>query len=144
MASAWGSRDLPRSDVSAQLDSPVVSLDPISFQDFNGTTGVPSPSSDIKLLDDDGRDEAEVAAIASEIPGVAECACAGAPDAKTGEAVKRFVVKVPGSQLSVEDVTVHCRKEMTAYKVPKVVRVVDALPKSTVGKILRRELRDIA
>jgi long-chain acyl-CoA synthetase len=86
----------------------------------------------------------EVEAVATACPGVGECACIGVPDAKTGEAVKLFVVKAPGATLSAEDVTAYCRKEMTAYKVPKIVRFVDALPKSTVGKILRRELRDVA
>jgi long-chain acyl-CoA synthetase len=86
----------------------------------------------------------EVEAVASACPGVAECACVGVPDDKTGEAVKLFVVKAPGSTLSAEDVIAHCRKEMTAYKVPKIVRFIEALPKSTVGKILRRELRDVA
>ena len=65
------------------------------------------------------------------------------PDDKTGESVKLFVVKTPGATLSEADLLAHCRKEMTAYKVPKIVRFVDALPKSTVGKILRRELRDV-
>jgi long-chain acyl-CoA synthetase len=66
------------------------------------------------------------------------------PDDKSGEAVKLFIVKAPGATLSAEAVIAFCRKEMTAYKVPKVVRFVDALPKSAVGKILRRELRNVA
>ena len=86
----------------------------------------------------------EIEAVASACPGVAECACVGVPDDKTGEAVKLFVVKAPGATLTEEEVIAHCRKDMTAYKVPKIVRFVDALPKSTVGKILRRELRDVA
>jgi long-chain acyl-CoA synthetase len=86
----------------------------------------------------------EIEAVASACPGVAECACVGVPDEKTGEAVKLFVVKTPGATLTEEEVIAHCRKDMTAYKVPKIVRFVDALPKSTVGKILRRELRDVA
>ena len=65
------------------------------------------------------------------------------PDDKTGEAVKLFVVRTPGATLSEADLLAHCRKELTAYKVPRIVRFVDALPKSTVGKILRRELRDV-
>ena len=86
----------------------------------------------------------EIEAVASACPGVAECACVGVPDEKTGEAVKLFVVKTPGATLTEEEVIAHCRKDMTAYKVPKIVRFVDSLPKSTVGKILRRELRDVA
>lgn len=70
-----------------------------------------------------------------------ECACVGVSDEKTGEAVKLFVVKAPNASLT-EDLVAHCRKEMTAYKTPKVVQFIDALPKSNVGKILRRELRD--
>jgi long-chain acyl-CoA synthetase len=58
--------------------------------------------------------------------------------------VKLFVVKAPGASLTSEELVAFCRKEMTAYKVPKIVRFIDALPKSAVGKILRRELRDVA
>ena len=65
------------------------------------------------------------------------------PDAKTGEAVKLFVVKLANASLTEADVIAHCRAAMTSYKVPRIVRFVDALPKSTVGKILRRELRDV-
>ena len=75
---------------------------------------------------------------------MAECACIGTPDERTGESVTLFVAKAPGAALTEADVIAHCRKEMTAYKVPKSVRFVEALPKSTVGKILRRELRDLA
>jgi long-chain acyl-CoA synthetase len=85
----------------------------------------------------------EVEAVASALPGVAECACIGVPDEKTGEAVKLFVVVASGAALSDEAVREHCRRELTAYKVPKSVHFVDALPKSTVGKILRRELREV-
>src|SRR5206468_1869759 len=85
----------------------------------------------------------EIEAVAAGCPGVFECACIGTPDDKTGEAVKLFIVKAPGATLTAEDVIAFCRKELTAYKVPKIVRFVDALPKSTVGKILRRDLRDL-
>ena len=86
----------------------------------------------------------EIEAVASACPGVAEAACVGVPDDKTGEALKLFVVRAPGATLTEGELIAHCRKDMTAYKVPKIVRFVDALPKSTVGKILRRELRDVA
>lgn len=75
---------------------------------------------------------------------MAECACIGLPDEKTGEAVTLLVAKAPGAALTETDVIAHCRKEMTGYKVPKSVRFVEALPKSTLGKILRRESRDLA
>jgi long-chain acyl-CoA synthetase len=190
--------------------SPVLSFNPASVNDFTGTTGLPLPGTDIKLLGEDGVEVAlgqagevcakgpqvmggywqqpeanaaaftpdgyfrtgdvgvldakgflkivdrkkdmvivsgfnvfpnEVEAIASACPGVAECACIGGPDEKTGETIKLFVVKTPGATLSEADVIAHCRKELTAYKVPKTVQFMEALPKSTVGKILRRELR---
>jgi long-chain acyl-CoA synthetase len=84
----------------------------------------------------------EIEAVATGCPGVAECACVGVPDEKTGEALKLFVVRAPGSSLTSDALVAHCRAALTAYKVPKLVAFVDALPKSTVGKILRRELRD--
>jgi long-chain acyl-CoA synthetase len=85
----------------------------------------------------------EVEAVAAACPGVAECACVGKPDEKTGEAVRLFIAKVPGAALTGEDVVLHCRRELAAYKVPKEVRFLDALPKSNVGKILRKDLRAI-
>jgi long-chain acyl-CoA synthetase len=57
--------------------------------------------------------------------------------------VKLFVVKAAGATLSEADVVAYCRKELTGYKIPRHVVFVDSLPKSTVGKILRRELRDL-
>ena len=73
-------------------------------------------------------------------PGVMECAAIGVPDAKSGEAVKLVVVKRnPG--LSEEDVASYCRDNFTAYKRPRVIEFRDELPKSNVGKVLRKELR---
>ncbi len=83
----------------------------------------------------------EVEAVAAACAGVAECACVGKPDERTGEAVRLFIAKAPGAALSENDVIAHCRRELTAYKVPKEVRFLDALPKSNVGKILRKDLR---
>jgi long-chain acyl-CoA synthetase len=86
----------------------------------------------------------EVEAVAAACPGVAECACVGAPDEKTGEAVRLFVVKAPGAALVEADVIAHCRSLLAAYKVPKQVRFLDAIPKSPVGKMLRKDLRALA
>ena len=83
----------------------------------------------------------EVEAVAAACAGVAECACVGRPDEKTGEAVRLFVAKAPGASFTEADVIAHCRRELAAYKVPKDVRFLDALPKSNVGKILRKDLR---
>ncbi len=192
--------------------SPVVSFNPMWLTEFTATTGLPMPSTDIKLLDDDGKEVAlgqageivvkgpqvmsgywnqpeanataftedgyfrtgdigvfddkgylkivdrkkdmiivsgfnvfpnEIEAVATGCPGVAECACIGMPDEKSGEAAKLFVVRSAGATLDEAAVIAFCRKELTGYKIPRQVVFVDALPKSTVGKILRRELRDL-
>ena len=85
----------------------------------------------------------EVEAVAAACTGVAECACVGRTDEKTGEAVRLFVAKVPGATLTEDDVIAYCRRELAAYKVPKEVCFLDTLPKSNVGKILRKDLRAI-
>ena len=192
--------------------SPVATFNPAAVKEFSSTTGLPMPSSDIKLLDENDQEAApgaagevcikgphvmrgywekpqanaaaftadgyfrtgdvgvfdargflkivdrkkdmiivsgfnvypnDVEAVASACPGVAECACVGVPDEKTGEAAQLFVVKAANAALTEAQVIDFCRKELTGYKVPKVVRFIDALPKSTVGKILRRELRGV-
>jgi len=73
-------------------------------------------------------------------PKVLEAACIGVSSPKTGEALKLFIVKKDES-LTAEELIAFCRTELTAYKVPKDIEFRDELPKSNVGKILRRELR---
>jgi long-chain acyl-CoA synthetase len=193
--------------------SPVLSFNPLTMTEFTGTTGLPMPSTDIKLLDDDGKEVAlgeageivakgpqvmsgywnkpeanaaaftadgyfrtgdvgvfdakgflkivdrkkdmiivsgfnvypnEIEEVATGCPGVAECACIGVPDPKSGEAVKLFVVRAPEASVTADEVQAYCRDKLTGYKMPRHVSFVEALPKSTVGKILRRELRDVA
>jgi long-chain acyl-CoA synthetase len=192
--------------------SPVLSFNPANAPAFTGTTGFPLPSTDIKLIDDDGQETPpgvpgevcakgpqvmsgywqqpqanatsftedgyfrtgdigvfdaqgmlkivdrkkdmilvsgfnvfpnEIEAVAASCPGVLECACVGVPDEKTGEAARLYVVAVANSGLDPSAISAFCRSELTSYKVPKQVVMVDTLPKSTVGKILRRELRDL-
>ncbi|MEX3985474.1 AMP-binding protein [Paraburkholderia sp. EG287A] len=189
--------------------SPVVTFNPQFIDDFTGTAGLPVPSTDVILLDDNGREAGtdepgeicvkgpqvmrgywekpeanqqaftadgyfrtgdigvfddrgflrivdrkkdmvlvsgfnvypnEVEAVVTAFDGVAECACVGVPDARTGEAVKLFVTRAPGADVTEAALIGHCRANMAAYKVPKLVLFVDALPKSNVGKILRRAL----
>lgn len=83
----------------------------------------------------------EVEAVAAAHPGVLECACIGVPDTGTGEAVKLFVVR-KDPNLSVETLMQYCKENMTGYKKPKYIEFKTELPKTPVGKILRRELRD--
>ena len=82
----------------------------------------------------------EIEQVVSMHPGVLECAAIGVGDDKSGEAVKLFVVKGDPT-LSEDDVASYCRDNFTAYKRPKYIEFRDELPKSNVGKILRRELR---
>jgi long-chain acyl-CoA synthetase len=74
-------------------------------------------------------------------PGVLECAVIGIPDSKSGEAVKAFVVK-KDPNLTAEAVIKFCHEQLTGYKVPKHIEFRNDLPKTNVGKILRRQLRD--
>ncbi|MFK0314205.1 long-chain-fatty-acid--CoA ligase FadD2 [Pseudomonas sp. NPDC090233] len=76
-------------------------------------------------------------------PQVANCAAIGVPDERSGEAVKLFVVAREGG-LNVDELKAYCKANFTGYKVPKHIVVRDSLPMTPVGKILRRELRDIA
>jgi len=190
--------------------SPVLTVNPFGMTDFKSSIGVPVPSTDISLRDDDGNEVAqgergelcakgpqvmkgywrredataesmtddgyfctgdiavmdetgffrivdrkkdmilvsgfnvfpnEIEAEIALMPGVLECACIGVPDAKSGEAVKVFIVKADDS-LTKEAVLDHCKERLTGYKRPGHIVFIDELPKSTVGKILRRELRD--
>ncbi len=83
----------------------------------------------------------EVEDVVSRMEGVLEVACIGVPDEKTTEAVKLFVVK-KDPDLTAEKVRAYCKQNLTAYKCPKQVEFRDELPKSNVGKILRKNLRD--
>ena len=82
----------------------------------------------------------EVEGVVAAIPGVLECGVVGVPDAKTGEAVKVVIVRRDHT-LTEDAVIAGCRTQLTAYKVPRIVEFRDALPKSAIGKVLRRELR---
>lgn len=86
----------------------------------------------------------EIEAEIANMPGIVESACIGVDDEKTGEAVKLFVVanKETGStNITEQDVINFCRQGLTSYKVPKHVVFIDEIPKSSVGKLLRRKLR---
>jgi len=83
----------------------------------------------------------ELEDVLSKHPGVLECAAVGIPDPSSGEVVKMFVVRKDPA-LTEQAVRDFCREHLTAYKVPKQVEFRDDLPKTNVGKILRRELRD--
>jgi long-chain acyl-CoA synthetase len=190
--------------------SPVATANRVDIKEFTGTIGLPIPSTDIAILDDDGNpvplgqtgeiairgpqvmagywnrpDETaktmtadgffktgdigimddrgytkivdrkkdmiivsgfnvypnEVEGVVAGHPGVLEVACIGVPDKNSGEAVKLFVVR-KDPNLTAEQLLDFCKHELTAYKKPKYIEFRDELPKTNVGKILRRQLRD--
>ncbi|USX14172.1 long-chain-fatty-acid--CoA ligase [Oxalobacteraceae bacterium OTU3CAMAD1] len=190
--------------------SPVATCNRTDIADFTGTIGLPMPSTDIAILDDDGNevplgqpgeiairgpqvmagywnrpDETakvmtadgffksgdigvmdengytkivdrkkdmilvsgfnvypnELEGVISSHPGVLECACIGVPDEHSGEAVKVFVVRKDPS-LTADQLMAFCKEQLTGYKKPKYIEFREELPKTNVGKILRRVLRD--
>ena len=84
----------------------------------------------------------EIEQVLTAHPAIAEAACIGLPNERGGEVVAAYVVINAGSQLTKTDLLQYCRDELTAYKVPKIIKFCTDLPKSNVGKVLRRELRD--
>ncbi|QHP67687.1 long-chain fatty acid--CoA ligase [Bradyrhizobium sp. LCT2] len=190
--------------------SPTLTCNPATTNDFSGSIGIPVPSTNISIRDDDGNevplgqageicakgpqvmsgywnrpeetakvmtadgyfrtgdigvmDEKgytkivdrkkdmilvsgfnvypnEIEEVIASHPGVLECAVIGIPDSKSGEAVKAFVVK-KDQNLTAEAVIKFCHEQLTGYKVPKHIEFRTDLPKTNVGKILRRQLRD--
>ena len=83
----------------------------------------------------------EIEDVVAMMPGVMEVAAVGVPDEKSGEAVKVVIVKKDPA-LTADAVKAYCRENLTGYKLPKVIEFRSELPKTNVGKILRRELRD--
>ena len=83
----------------------------------------------------------EVEDVVMQHPGVREAAAIGVPDEKSGEAVKLFVVR-KDPNLDEHALIEHCRKSLTGYKIPRQIEFRDSLPKTNVGKILRRALRE--
>ncbi|MGB0220142.1 MAG: AMP-binding protein [Sinimarinibacterium flocculans] len=112
----------------------------IAIQHENGTYQIVDRKKDMILVSGFNVYPAEIEEVCAQHPQVFEAACVGVPDAKTGEAIKVFVVP-RGEGLDAETLQKHCRQHLTAYKVPHHIEFIAELPKSPVGKILRRELR---
>lgn len=113
----------------------------IGIMDARGYTRIVDRKKDMILVSGFNVYPNEVEEVVAAHPGVLECAAIGVPDANSGEAVMLFVVKKDPS-LTKEALAAYCHQELTGYKRPKYIEFRAELPKSNVGKILRRELRD--
>ncbi len=113
----------------------------IGFMNAAGYVTIVDRKKDMVLVSGFNVYPTEIEAVVAMHPGVMECAVVGVPDPGTGEAVKLFVVR-RDPELTAEDLMTYCQEELTAYKRPKLIEFRDELPKTNVGKILRRELRD--
>lgn len=112
----------------------------IGVMDAKGYVSIVDRKKDMILVSGFNVYPTEIEQVVSLHPGVLECAAVGMPDAKSGEVVKLFVVR-NDKTLNEEDISRYCKDNFTAYKRPKHIEFRDELPKSNVGKILRRELR---
>jgi acyl-CoA synthetase (AMP-forming)/AMP-acid ligase II len=112
----------------------------VGFMDERGYTKIIDRKKDMILVSGFNVFPNELENVISTCPGVIECAAVGVPDEKQGEAIKVFVVK-NDPILTEDDVAKFCRQNLTGYKVPKYIEFREDLPKTNVGKILRRELR---
>lgn len=115
----------------------------IGIMDERGYTRIVDRKKDMILVSGFNVFPNELENVISMCPGVVESAAIGVPDEMQGEAIKVFVVK-SDPILTEEDVMKYCRQNLTGYKMPKYIEFRDALPKTNVGKILRRELRAVA
>ena len=84
----------------------------------------------------------EVDEVLFEHPDVLEATVIGVPDEYRGETVKAFVVRTSGSSVTETELDMHCRSKLASYKVPRIYEFRETLPKTMVGKVLRRELRE--
>jgi acyl-CoA synthetase (AMP-forming)/AMP-acid ligase II len=112
----------------------------IGIMDERGYTTIVDRKKDMILVSGFNVFPSELENVISLCDGVVECAAIGVPDEKQGEAIKVFVIK-DDPQLTEEDVAKYCQHNLTGYKRPKYIEFRDELPKSNVGKVLRRELR---
>jgi long-chain acyl-CoA synthetase len=113
----------------------------IGIMDENGYTKIVDRKKDMILVSGFNVYPNEIEEVIASHPGVLECAVIGIADDKSGEAVKAFVVK-KDPNVTAEDIIKFCRGQLTGYKVPKLIEFRTDLPKTNVGKILRRQLRD--
>jgi len=138
MAGYW---QLPEATANVMTKDGFFKSGDLGFMDEGGRTKIVDRKKDMILVSGFNVYPNEIEEAAAEHPGILEAAAIGVADDYSGEVVKLFVVK-KDPNLTIEDVKAHCKKVMTGYKRPKYIEFIDELPKSNVGKVLRRELRD--
>ena len=138
MAGYW-----QRDDETAKVMTPdgFFKTGDVGIMDDKGYTRIVDRKKDMILVSGFNVYPNEVEGVVAAMPGVLEVACVGVPDQHSGEAVKLYVVKKDAS-LTADQVKAFCKEQLTGYKRPKFVEFRETLPKTNVGKILRRELRD--
>jgi long-chain acyl-CoA synthetase len=131
----------PDETEKVMIDGRILRTGDIGYMDEDGYVFIEDRKKDMILVSGFNVYPNEVEGVAVSHPGVLEVAAVAQPDERAGEVVALFVVRKDPS-LTEEAVIEHCRKELTGYKVPKRIYFRDDLPKTNVGKILRRELKD--
>ncbi|MDN6876563.1 long-chain fatty acid--CoA ligase [Pseudomonas citronellolis] len=114
----------------------------IALQDANGLLKIVDRKKDMILVSGFNVFPNEVEDAVMRHPGIRECIAIGVPDLRKGESVKLFV-SLRDPALDAAAIIAHCREHLTGYKVPSFVEILDELPKTSVGKMLRRQLRDL-
>lgn len=112
----------------------------VGFLDADGDLHLVDRASDLVIVNGFNVYPREVEQVLAELPGVSEAAVVGVPDDRTGEAVRAIVVRVPGAELAEADVLAHCAVRLARFKVPALIEFVDALPRTPMGKLARRQL----
>lgn len=130
----------PEENINAFTADGYMKTGDVGIMDMRGYTKIVDRLKDMIIVSGFNVYPNELENTVSLCPGVLECAVIGVPDEKAGEAIKLFIVK-KDSSLTEEDVKAYCRQNLTGYKMPKHIVFRDDLPKTNVGKILRRELR---
>ena len=130
----------PQENASAFTPDGFLRTGDIGFMDPSGATRIIDRKKDMIVVSGFNVFPTELENVISLCPGVMECAAVGVPDERQGEAVKVFVVRSDAT-VNEEDVARYCRQHLTGYKVPRHIEFREELPKTNVGKILRRELR---
>jgi long-chain acyl-CoA synthetase len=115
----------------------------VGFLDEEGYLTISDRAKDVIVASGFNVYPQEVDGVLFEHPKILEACCIGIPDDYRGETVKAFIVTQPGQSLSKQEIIQFCKEKLAAYKIPKQIEFIDELPKSAIGKIMRRKLRDL-